>query len=191
MTGLDFLYGAVESIRHDRALQYWQWIFAHTGTDTNGSYTAELRVLANARVILTANPENIKTVLTTQFENYGKGPNFHAEWADFLGDSIFTTDGKQWHESRQMIRPIFTRDRVGDLDIIEEHVQRLIVHLGSGDGRLVRMDRLLSRFTLDAATHFLFGRSVRSLDTEVNVFGDAFDEVQRVQSTNIRAGYAP
>lgn len=164
------------------------WLFEHTGAAAMGSYTVELPLLLNARVILTADPENIKAILTTQFESFGKGPNFHAEWEEFLGDSIFTTDGRQWHDSRQMIRPIFTRERVGDLDIIEQHVQRLIAHFGPGDGRLVRMEKLLSRFTLDAATHFLFGRSVDSLDNEVNYFGDAFDEVQRVQGTNIRAG---
>ena len=179
---------AVQSLRQNRVLAFWDWLFEHTGAADKGSYTVELKILANARVILTADPDNIKTILTTQFENYGKGPQFHLEWQDFLGDSIFTTDGKQWQSSRQMIRPIFTRDRVGDLDIVEDHVQRLISHLGPGDGRMVRLDKLLSRFSLDASTHFLFGRSVRSLDTEVNVFGDAFDEVQRVQSTNVRAG---
>ena len=144
--------------------------------------------MVNVRVIFTADPENIKAILATQFDDYGKGPNFHKEWQEFLGDSILTTDLKQWHDSRQMIRPIFTRDRVGDLDVIEKHVQKLMRLLGPGDGRVVRFDRLLSRFTLDASTDFLFGRSVDTLGNEDNMFGDAFDEVQRVQATNIRAG---
>ena len=153
------------------------------------SYTSELTILSNARVVFTADPENIKAILATKFTDFGKGPQFHKEWKDFLGDSIFTTDGKQWHDSRQMIRPIFTRDRVGDLDIIEEHVKKLIALVG-GDGRRVRFDRLLFRYTLDVSTHFLFGRSVESLDEETSSFGNAFDEVQRVQSLNSRAGYA-
>jgi hypothetical protein len=53
---------------------------------------------------------------------------------------------------------------------------------------MVRLDKLLSRFTLDASTHFLLGRRVGSLDEEINVFGDAFDEVQRIQSVSVRAG---
>jgi cytochrome P450 len=186
---VDFLYHAVSSIRSNRALDFWIWIFDHNGAAAMFSYTSELSLLSNARAVITADPENIKTILATKFTDFGKGPQFHKEWKDFLGDSIFTTDGKQWHDSRQMIRPIFTRDRVGDLDIIEEHVKKLIASVGE-DGRKVRFDRLLSRFSLDTSTHFLFGRSVGSLDEETSSFGNAFDEVQRVQSLNVRAGYA-
>ena len=188
MIGLEYIYYGVQGVRHDSILDLWEWMFYRSGATATGSYTAELKVLANVRVIFTADPENIKAILATQFEDYGKGPQFYLEWKEFLGDGIFNNDGRQWHESRQMIRPIFTRDRVGDLDIVETHVQKLIAYLGPGDGRAVRLDKLLSRFTLDAATHFLFGRSAGSLDEETNVFGDAFDEAQRIQGVTARAG---
>ena len=139
-------------------------------------------------MFLTADPENIKAILTTQFADYGKGKRFHDEWEPFLGDGIFTTDGDQWHDARQLIRPMFIRERVGDLDLFERHVQNLLSLVGPGDGRMIRIDELLFRFTLDAATDFLFGRSVDSLKTLRNDFATAFNEVQRIQSLLVRAG---
>lgn len=49
-------------------------------------------------------------------------------------------------------------------------------------GHTVRMDDLLYRFALDAATDFLFGKSVGSLENSQIDFADAFAEVQRVQA---------
>jgi cytochrome P450 len=144
--------------------------------------------MGNIRVIFTADPENIKAILTTQFAEYGKGEQFHKEWEQFLGDGIFTTDGAQWHDSRQLIRPMFVRERVGDLDLFERHVQKMISLVGPGDGRMVRIDELLFRFSLDAATDYLLGDSVGSLEAQTSDFAAAFNEVQRVQALKSRAG---
>lgn len=145
-------------------------------------------VMGNIRVTFTADPENIKAILTTQFADYGKGEQFHKEWEQFLGDGIFTTDGAQWHDARQLIRPMFVRERVGDLDLFETHVQKMISLAGPGDGRMVRIDEFLFRFTLDAATDYLLGNSVGSLDDHTSDFAAAFNEVQRVLALKTRAG---
>jgi cytochrome P450 len=147
------------------------------------------------RCIFTCDPENIKAILATQFTCYGKGAPFHEDWKDFLGDSIFTTDLDQWHNSRQLIRPQFIKDRVSDLEVFEEHVQILISEIkkagkkwdGSQGGEIDVSD-LFFRYTLDAATHFLLGRSVDSLQTPEQEFAEAFAEVQRVQNIIARAG---
>lgn len=59
----------------NKALDFWDWIFEHTGTDANGTgcYTAELHILEDVRVVFTADPENTKAILTQQFQDYGKG----------------------------------------------------------------------------------------------------------------------
>lgn len=49
-------------------------------------------------------------------------------------------------------------------------------------GHTVRLDDLFYRFALDAATDFLFGTSVGSLENSQAEFADAFAEVQRVQA---------
>lgn len=102
---------------------------------------------------------------------------------------IFTTDGEMWHNSRQLIRPQFIKDRVSDLHTFESHVQVLLPMLaGTHKGATVRLDDLVYRFTLDAATDFLLGTSVDSLRNPQTEFADAFTEVQRVQAVIARAG---
>jgi cytochrome P450 len=175
-------------LKKNQAYEFWDWMFSDTGSAEKGSYTAELRILASSRVIFTADVENTKAILTTQFQDYGKGEQFHGEWKDFLGDSIFTTDGKMWSDSRNLIRPMFIREKVADLDLVEVHVQKLMKFLGPGDGQNVRLDKLFFRFSLDASTHFLYGQSVNSLDDPGSEFATAFDEVQQVQVLEGRLG---
>lgn len=117
-------------------------------------------------------------MLATQFGDFGKGDAFYAQWHEFLGESIFATDGAKWHESRQLIRPQFTRDRLSDLDCFESHVKTLFqamanggpldgprhgpVDLSRSHGRVVMSD-LFFRYTLDVTTDFLLGAGADSL----------------------------
>ena len=106
-----------------------------------------------------------------------------------MGLSIFTTDGKQWHDSRSLLRPQFIKDRVSDLHTFEKHAQKLVQLLaGSHNGATVRADNLFYRYTLDAATDFLLGKSVDSLDNGQTEFAQAFADVQNAQSLIARAG---
>ena len=84
-----------------------------------------------------------------------------------------------WHNSRQLIRPQFIKDRVSDLETFESHVKVLLPMLaGTHKGATIRWDDLVYRFTLDAATDFLLGTSVDSLRNPNTEFADAFTEVQ-------------
>lgn len=186
--GLDMPIKAIRYFVTNRAMDAWLDEFKKLGAPESLNYNMELRILANVRVIMTADPENIKAILTQQFSDYGKGTRFHEEWQEFLGDSIFTTDGRQWSDSRALIRPMFQRERVADLDLIEQHVQELFNLMGPGDGRPIDARNLFFRFALDASTHFLFGHSAGSLMNERTEFAQAFDEVQRVQALDGRAG---
>jgi hypothetical protein len=59
---------------------------------------------------------------------------------------------------------------------------------GDHNGETIRLDDLFFRYTLDAATGFLFGSSVQSLKNGETEFALAFGEAQRVQSIIARAG---
>lgn len=80
--GLDFPLVSTYAIVKNHALEFWEWMFQHTNTATNGtgSYTCELHILENERVIFTADPENTKSILTTQFQEFGKGMYPGAIW---------------------------------------------------------------------------------------------------------------
>lgn len=181
------IFSGVRHVLNNTNLEFWQDIFGRFGNPAN-PYTVEAIPLGQ-RLVFIADEENIKAVLATQFQDFGKGPQFRKEWRDFLGLSIFTTDGEQWHSSRQLLRPQFIKDRVSDLHTFEKHVQVLLPLLsGSQAGETVRADDLLLKFTLDAATDFLLGRSVDSLTNPEGDFAEAFGEVQHVQSLIARAG---
>lgn len=132
------------------------------------------------RYIVTRDPEHIKTVLTGQFADFGKGKFFHDTWSPFLGDSIFTTDGKLWSNSRTLLRPMFAKNRVRDLEIFEDHVQKLIGLLPEPGQKVEIMD-LFFRMTIDVTTEFLLGTPIHSLENPKTDFVSAFAEAQRMQ----------
>jgi cytochrome P450 len=111
----------------------------------------------------------------------------HRKTATNICIGIFTTDGQLWHNSRQLIRPQFVKDRLSDIDIFEQHTQILMSKIA--ESKEIDTLDLMFRYTLDAATHFLLGQSVGSLDEPQTVFADAFYNVQRIQSFVSRIGY--
>jgi len=107
-----------------QGLAVWEELFSTYG-HRNAPLTVEVKVLHH-RIVLTADAENIRAVLATQFNDFGKGERFHAIWEEFLGDSIFSTDGEKWKLSRSLIRPQFVRERVGDLEVVDRHARTLV-----------------------------------------------------------------
>ncbi|KAI1499796.1 cytochrome P450 [Biscogniauxia marginata] len=140
----------------------------------------ELQSTPGYRSIETREPAHIKAVLAGQFTDFGKGPTFHEIWSPFLGDSIFTTDGKMWQNSRALIRPMFLTDRISDLHIFERYINKLIAHIPPS-GQTVEIMDLFFRMTLDVTTDFLLGASVNSLDNPHNEFTRAFNDILRHQ----------
>ncbi|KAI1333290.1 glycoside hydrolase family 20 protein [Xylariaceae sp. FL0255] len=195
--GLRLVWAQVKATMQYKNLQAFRGVVAD-----KPAYTAEANLFGR-RIIFTADAENIKAILATQFHDYGKGEPFHREWKEFLGDSIFTTDGDAWHASRQLLRPQFSRERISDLDTFESHLEILFkaianggaldgpyqkVDLAAGNGKPLDISDLFFRYTLDVSTSFLLGKGVESLTNPREPFAEAFNEVQRIQSIRARAG---
>ncbi|OJJ30108.1 hypothetical protein ASPWEDRAFT_54809 [Aspergillus wentii DTO 134E9] len=187
-SGLDILIRTIRNALNNESLKTWRdW---HSIAPNHG--TVEANVLFE-RCLFTADPHNIKAVLATQFEDFGKGQLFHDTWKQLLGDGIFSTDGAQWQASRHLVRPLFVKDRVSDLDVLERHFQclRRIITPGDGqDGQKVDISDLIFRCTLDVATDFLLGESIRSLENPAQDFEKAFSHAQNIQMMIARAGHA-
>ncbi|RMZ69808.1 n-alkane-inducible cytochrome P450 [Pyrenophora seminiperda CCB06] len=86
----------------------------------------------------------------------------------------------------RLIRPQFVKDRLSDIDIFEQHSQVLISKIEQSP-EIDTLD-LMFRYTLDAATHFLLGHSVDSLEVPKTAFADAFSNAQSVQGLIARVG---
>lgn len=80
----------------------------------------------------------------------------------FLGDGIFNVDGQAWSDARALLRPQFVKQRLSDIQVFERHISTMIDLLPK-DGRTFDLMEWWFRFTLDASTEYLFGKSVDSL----------------------------
>ncbi|KAI0799694.1 cytochrome P450 monooxygenase pc-3 [Irpex lacteus] len=169
--------------------------------------TFEFYVLWN-RVLITADANIIKTILANDFSNYVKGQQFDEYVKSVLGTGVFNSDGDMWKFHRTMTRPFFTKDRISHFDIFDRHADYTIAKIKkrNREGYAIDFQDVVARFTLDAATEFLFGTCVRSLETVLpypwnapsqlqiepnspaEAFSRAFAEAQEIISNRTRLG---
>ncbi|KAJ3511197.1 hypothetical protein NLJ89_g4236 [Agrocybe chaxingu] len=121
--------------------------------------------LFTAKFFVTLEPDHVKAILATQFDSFVKGPMFLSQMDTLLGSGVFNADGEMWKFHRAMTRPFFTRERISDFEIYERNcdVSLSQARVRLTEGYPVEFQDLVSRFTLDSATEFLFGESVGSL----------------------------
>ncbi|PPR07845.1 hypothetical protein CVT24_002990 [Panaeolus cyanescens] len=131
-------------------------------------YRSEVPLLGS-RVIMTTEPQHVKGILATNFESFEKGPVFRNQFDSLLGQGIFNADGEMWKFHRAITRPFFTRERISDFDIYDKNAE-ISLKLASSrlsEGYSIEFQDLVSRFTLDSATEFLFGHTVDSLSAGI------------------------
>lgn len=93
----------------------------------------------------------------------------------FLGEGLFTQDGKEWKHSRDVLRQQFMRMEYKNLDGFNQHVDNLISRI-SNVGNVVDLQPLFYQFTLDVTTDLVFGQSVGSLEDKESIpFANSFD----------------
>lgn len=165
--GIDVIISNGRAAREHRSLQTFEERFYSIGATYSTKHGFPL--------IITMEPENVRAVVSQNFNDYALAPFRQPALKHFLGDGIFTTDGEKWHSSRALLRPNFNRDQIADLEAIETHVQDLFALLPADGITPVDLKDLLLRFTMDSATEFLFGQSVHSLRRNGNRDGDSLE----------------
>ncbi|GFP59437.1 cytochrome P450 52A1 [Trichoderma asperellum] len=177
ITSFFFFFKGAYMHSQNRLLEYYFSMF--DSADPSCPSAVEITIIGR-RSIVTIDPEHIKAVLATNFTHFGKGERFHSTWEPFLGDSIFTTDGQLWQQSRTLIRPMFLKQKIRDMDIVERWSDVMISKIPPS-GQTVDISDLFYRMTLDATTDYLLGHSVESLENPKGEFSKAFTYVQRKQ----------
>lgn len=164
--GLDIAGTIIRAHRQHKLLETINELFRlHKNTFTSKEFLRH--------VILTVEPENIKTILSTRFNDYGL--DYRLEYfSPLLGKGIFDTDGDHWAASRALIRPNFTRDQVADLRAFERLISDLFSLVPRDGVTVVDLQDLFFRYTIDSATEFLFGQSVGSLKMAGSDLGFAY-----------------
>jgi cytochrome P450 len=187
LLGLDIILQTIAAAKQRRVLELGLSRFQHYGN------TLKFRNLTKT-MITTREPQNIKTILSLRFKDYSLGDRIQT-FGPLLGHGIFTTDGEHWAQSRSMVRSGFSKDRIAHLDIFEELMGDLF-ELIPTDGSTVDLQDLFFCYTMDSATDFLFGHSVRALkkyghnpgDETGQDFGSAFNYAQDSIATRVRMG---
>ncbi|KAF8684599.1 cytochrome P450 [Rhizoctonia solani] len=161
---LDFIPFAIRSRESEYCGAAWSRLANEYG------YTFNLRLLGGDQIV-TMEPENIKAILSTDFNSYEKGPLFQQKMDSVLGKGVFNADGDMWKFHRGISRPYFSRDRISHFDNFARHsdiaISKILSRLNESarPGLPVAVDfqDVVARFTLDSGTEFLFGQDVRSL----------------------------
>lgn len=166
--GLAQFSGRRKAAKEHRLLQYASRNFQTLGLTWRSNVFGQ-------EVVLTIQPENIKTILSLRFKEYGLG-NRERTLGPLLGKGIFTSDGESWAHSRAMIRPNFARDQVADLASLERHVQALLRLLPRDPKAVVDLQERFFQLTIDSATEFLFGQSTNTLEAAASKTSDGADD---------------
>ncbi|KAK8119158.1 uncharacterized protein PG998_003784 [Apiospora kogelbergensis] len=172
--GLDIVRNGMLADRDQRLPEYVTARFA-----AMDRYTWRMKVLGSSNFI-TAEPRNIQAILATQFDDFKLSDVRTTNLKLFLGRSIFAVDGPAWHSAREVMRPLFTRENVSNVCLLESHFQTMMRCLLESSEGVVSTSRdshgrtwtapvslavLLPRFTLDSATEVFLGQSAHSLES--------------------------
>lgn len=114
----------------------------------NGGVNTFSQLLLGTEAINTAEPENIKAILATQFKDFSlaqrRGPMIPV-----FGHGIFTSDGPDWAASRALLRPNFVRNQIADLKVFDYHVSKMISKIPY-DGSTIDLQALFFKLTIDS-----------------------------------------
>jgi len=139
------------------------------------------------------NEDNVRHVLSTNFDNYEKGESFRAVYGDFFGVGIFSTDGTLWKMHRQIASNMFTRNllrRTAEVTLGKLHLVQNILHKCAKTSTSVDIQDVFFRMTFDTTSFTAFGCNMDSLqclqsnDGE-HSFASAFDELQILVNSRI------
>ncbi|XP_066388695.1 cytochrome P450 704B1-like [Miscanthus floridulus] len=128
-----------------------------------------------------ADPVNVEHVLKTNFTNYPKGDVYRSYMDVLLGDGIFNADGELWRKQRKTASFEFASKNLRDFSAIvfREYSLKLsgILSQASKTGKVVDMQELYMRMTLDSICKVGFGVEIGTLSPELpeNSFAQAFD----------------
>ena len=170
-----FLVSTMKAYRKHRLLELIQDRYNRLG------YTIRAKVMLTY-IYHTAEPENVKTILATKFNDWNLPDIQKRALIPLLGQGIFTSDGAAWQHSRGLLRPNFINTQVRNFNMFESHIQHFLKAIPH-DGSTFDLQDLFFRYTIDSATEFLFGESVNCLAPGPSVelgarFAEAFTRAQ-------------
>ncbi|KAL6361501.1 hypothetical protein LRP88_04970 [Fusarium phalaenopsidis] len=185
LLGTDWIVDMSKAISSYSILQFWDGLFSSVGN------TFWVKTVG-AWIIMTNEPENVKALLSGQFETWQIAGVRQTAMVLALGPkAIFSVNGHAWHDARAMMRPSFVRNQIADLECTERHVEAFLDRIPR-DGQPVDLQELLYMFTMDISTDFMFGYSTNTLSDpslEALDFTRSFDYALLSATRRARLGW--
>ncbi|KAK9077651.1 hypothetical protein SSX86_005988 [Deinandra increscens subsp. villosa] len=138
---------------------------------TNGTFLLKGPWFANIDMLYTSDPANIHYMLSKNFQNYPKGPEFRNIF-DILGDGIFNSDHELWEIHRKTIMSVLKHPEFPSL--LETNIKKKVVFgllpvlkSVSSNSQETDLQELFQRFTFDAICDLLLDYDPGSLSVEL------------------------
>ncbi|ESQ53202.1 hypothetical protein EUTSA_v10026828mg [Eutrema salsugineum] len=151
---------------------------------TNLTYPCIGPCFAGLDMLVTVDPANIHHIMSSNFSNYPKGPEFKKLF-DVLGDGIFNADSELWKDLRKsaqsmMMNPEFQRFSLAtSLSKLEKGLVPLLDHVAN-EKLVVDLEDVFSRFTFDTTCVLATGYDPGCLSVEMPEieFARALDDAE-------------
>ncbi|MCL7043300.1 hypothetical protein MKW94_017858 [Papaver nudicaule] len=186
------LVGATFAILSNR-IRVNQWITDILSQCSTRTCVLQRGILGPARV-WTANPENVKHILQTQFSVYLKDEIITSNHSDFFGTGIFNTDGENWKFQRKISSHEFNTKSLRKFieDVVKtELFDRFIPVLSTAaeQNTVLDLQNILQRFGFDSICKISFGFDPAYLSPSLvwSEFVTAYEDATQISSN--RAGY--
>jgi cytochrome P450 len=138
----------------------------------------------NMNFVITSDPMNIHQIMSRNFSNYTKGPEFR-EIFEPLGDGIFNSDSDSWKHQRKLIHSLIKNSRFELFlkQVVQDKVEKGLVPVldrVSSLGIEVDLQDVFQRFTFDNICLMVLGFDTNCLSIEFpNVaYEKAFDQIE-------------
>ncbi|KAI9454183.1 cytochrome P450 monooxygenase CYP63 [Russula earlei] len=157
---LDIVLRLLKSFESGYVLQGFADLFAEYGCTTLNT-----RFFWDDQII-SMDEKLFRFVAHTGFAHFEKGILWHERIDKLLGTGLFNAEGNQWRIGRQIARPFFTKERISDFHIFEQTSSKALNLISNRAAAYQPIDvqDLLQRVTLDAASLFLWGPPLNTLD---------------------------
>ncbi|XP_047339759.1 alkane hydroxylase MAH1-like [Impatiens glandulifera] len=138
---------------------------------TGGTFNIKGPWFANSDLLITSDPANIHHILSRNFANYPKGPQFRKIF-QVLGDGIFNADSEIWEYHRKITMSFFNHSQFGKLliEVSWEKVEAGLIPVMenfSGRGLTVDLQDMFQRFTFDTICVLTLGHDPQTLSIDL------------------------
>ncbi|XP_059450027.1 alkane hydroxylase MAH1-like [Corylus avellana] len=138
----------------------------------------------NMNFVVTGDPVNIHHIMSRNFSNYTKGPEFRQIFEP-LGDGIFNSDSDSWRHQRKLIQSLIKNNKFELFlkQVVQEKVGKGLIPVLDGASRQgieVDLQDVFQRFTFDNICLMVLGFDTNCLSIEFPkvAYEKAFDQIE-------------